>query len=256
MIRNRKFLSLFAVICMYGLVCNAQGRKLLKIKVYKNILEVTDVASIGNMNTKEEGKIEEHHMILKVKAGDQLVVTAPDCELTNYEVTPEDILNHNIKIHLKTGVVVLDEVEVTHFNTPSLINDDVKKYTKGERKLKAASEGKYGKAIVKFLTLQDELKLPLDPLINVISGRTKRLKKELKIEQKQHLVTFINENYDEFIAANIVTNKEEVNAFIYYIVEQPDADAILNIKSRAKAAFFFLKYYEAYQKDKVINEDK
>lgn len=97
--------------------------------------------------------------------------------------------------------------------------------------------------------------MPLDPIINAITGKTKRLKKELAVERRMADLEKINNLYtEEQIVADLKVPAENVNGFIYYAIEDKDFTAAVKAKNDTLAKFLLgglaVKYVELLNGEK------
>ncbi|MFI2743284.1 hypothetical protein ACG2LH_11125 [Zhouia sp. PK063] len=215
----------FIFFCATHILTRAQERKPIQIHVFKNILDVTKRASVGNTTTKKEGVLENDYIIINVNAGDQLVVAAPECEMKTFTLTINDLSKDSLEIHLNPVAIELDEVEVQQFKPPVFLDHEIPDYTMAERRLMTAN------------------------------GRGKKLKDAIEIEKKEHLIDFIITSYKSFILNEILEDQDDLMLFIYYIVEGPTGEDILYINEEAKAEFFLLNQYESFMKSKIDDDE-
>lgn len=80
--------------------------------------------------------------------------------------------------------------------------------TQSERRLQEASMGKFQWG---FLTT-----IPLNPIINAISGRTKMLKKRVKLESEEAFIEKIKEQFEPVLMDVYGLKKEESYRFFYF----------------------------------------
>jgi len=109
-----------------------------------------------------------------------------------------------------------------------------KSYTQAERRLTTAGSGHLNP-------------MGLDPILNLFSGRTAMLKKELEVETKEFLLLQLDNVYDkEFFVKNLKIPEENVKGFQYYIVENTSFVSILKSKNKSMTTFLIgelaLKY--------------
>jgi hypothetical protein len=122
-------------------------------------------------------------------------------------------------VTLSSKTIDLNEV-IINTNTITaekigIIPENQKKYTPAERRLKTAGDFKP----IHLLSILGGT-LPLDPIINKISGRTKRLKKELEIEKKERLLSQLKSLFnDDFYVINLKISKIYINAFRFFCIE-------------------------------------
>jgi hypothetical protein len=89
--------------------------------------------------------------------------------------------------------------------------------------------------------------MPLDPLINKINGRTKRLKKEVILEKKELNIKYLGAFEEDYFV--VFENPfEYVEGFKYYAVENEKFIVILESKNKVTTEFLLgelaIKYKE------------
>lgn len=143
---------------------------------------------------------------------DLLVFNAVHLEFWRQSVSAKDFTNGTMSVKMTEKTTELEEVVVKDraITLKDLgINYTPKRYTVAERRLYTATSG--GGLI------------PVDPIINWISGRTKMLKKELANEKKNILRTRLSlyapANY---CIDNLKIPEIYVEGFLYYAIEDPD----------------------------------
>ncbi|HEY4618681.1 MAG TPA: hypothetical protein VIH09_10855, partial [Flavobacterium sp.] len=87
----------------------------------------------------------------------------------------------------------------------------------------------------------------LDPIINLFSGRTAMLKKELKIEKKESYLKQLDDMFDK----NHFVNKlkiplDYVKGFEYYAVENEQFTKILSSKNLTSTEFLLAELATKY----------
>lgn len=80
--------------------------------------------------------------------------------------------------------------------------------------------------------------LEVDPIINAISGRTKRLKNYIKVEVKGSNLHFLEDHFMEYMVDNLNIGEEHIGRFLNYLVENEDLQAILDRKDYGELHFF------------------
>jgi hypothetical protein len=91
--------------------------------------------------------------------------------------------------------------------------------------------------------------IALDPLLNLISGRTAMLKKELIVENKLSYIQIIDNMFkDEHFIKDFKIPTEYVNGFKYYVVENDRFTNVLKQKNKVTIDFLLgelaIKYNE------------
>jgi hypothetical protein len=139
-------------------------------------------------------------------------------------IDEKDVYNDNLIIRIEKKTVELKEVVIQKSNIDAMstgvLQKPAKEYTPAERKLRTATTG------------------ILDPLVNLISGRTKKLKNQVSIEKQEMLLVKIANLYDD----DYYTNKlkipaDYIKAFQYYIVSDDKFAAAMKAKNKSLASF-------------------
>ena len=72
--------------------------------------------------------------------------------------------------------------------------------------------------------------LQVDPIINAISGRTKRLKKYVKIERNIKYQEYLQENFEEYFTEKLKIDQESVGSFIIHLSEDETIQNLIQNK--------------------------
>lgn len=184
-------------------------------------IHVTNLLSEKATITNEKGEF-----WLDVKVDDLLVFSAVHLDYWRKSISASDIKNGKIEVVMTAKVSELEEVVVTEYSKINakdlgIINYTPKTYTPAERRLRTATTG------------------ILDPLLNWISGRTKRLKNDIGIEKKEFMISWLDDNFEDtdFTDTFKIPN-EYVKGFKFYVVE--DADLAQAIQAKNKSCVTFL----------------
>lgn len=172
--------------------------------------------------TDDDGKF-----VIPAKQFDTIMVSGVQYKLNEFVVNDIIMQSKRVTINLEDKVNELDEVVVGKVLTGDLISDiensDAKReinfydvgipgYT-GRRKTQTERriyEAKSGGGLV-----------PLNPLINWISGRTKRLNEQLEREKIESAVSNINSKYTEILFENQTLSETQQKEFFYFSADDP-----------------------------------
>lgn len=137
---------------------------------------------------------------------------------------------------LLSKTIELDEVRVSksRFNAVSLgiLKEEIKPLSINERRLETAGDFK----AIHLLSLLGG-QLEIDPIINKISGRTKRLKKYISIEKNMRRYDDLLAEYNDFMLKNLEIPEDLLNRFIDYLAS--DEEIINLMDSNQKGALTF-----------------
>ncbi|GGE96944.1 carboxypeptidase-like regulatory domain-containing protein [Flavobacterium limi] len=184
-----------------------------------------------------------------VKEGDVLVFSSVNLEPVRYRVVAEDLVSDLLRIKMATKknelkeVVINENANITAENL-GIIPKDQKKYTPAERKLATAGDFKP----VHLLGLLGG-SVEIDPVINKINGRTKKLKINLEIEKKEYYIEELGYLFEEeYYIDYLKIPSEHIRGFKFYLVENQQVKMLLKEKDKAKLTLLMselaLKYNE------------
>ncbi|MCW4469356.1 hypothetical protein OGH69_10300 [Flavobacterium sp. MFBS3-15] len=216
----------------------AQDRQLLHGKVLIGDDPGAALFVINNKTGTETKTGNDGTFSLLAKEGDALAVYSDRTDVREFDITANSfkenpyVMSVNYKAYELEGVEI-DKYKNVNSESLGLVRKGSKKDTPAERKLKTAGEFKP----VMLLGLIAG-GMPVDPIINAITGRTKMLKKALATERKELLIEKIYGLYtEEEIATGFSIPKEYVNGFVFHIVEDADLAAALNAGNTDRVKF-------------------
>ena len=197
----------------------SQNEKILNGKIVVKDATPQGVHIINLMNEKETISDTKGAFSILAKPDDLLVFSANHLDFMRKMIETNDINSAILVIEMTSKINQLDEVVVidySHLNAESLgITNGVKTYTPAERKLKTAGDFKP----IHLLNILGG-SLDVDPILNAINGRTKRLKEEIKIEKKEMYLSKLEDLYEAgFYTEKLKIHTDYVNGFKYYILE-------------------------------------
>lgn len=206
--------------------------------LYSDILVV-------NLNKQTQTKVAASgDFSIGVSVGDLLIISAPTIYKKRFLVEQSHI-NTIQMIPVEAKSIEIEQVEIIRPNiTPEslgLVPKNQKRYTVAERRLKAATEMN--------LMLGFGLSMSLDPIINAISGRTKMLKQELKIERYNARLKAIR-NYltNETIVDDFKIPQEYAEDFRVFLADNAAFSKVLATKNRNQILTHAFMLVESYNK--------
>ena len=233
----------------------SQNEKLLDGNILVKDATPQGVHIINLMNEKETVSDSKGAFSILAKPDDLLVFSASHLDYMRKIVETSDYNSDQITVDMTSKINQLDEVEVknySHINAESLgITNGVKTYTPAERKLQTAGDFKP----IHLLGILGG-SLPLDPILNAINGRTKRLKEEIKIEKKEQYLSKLDVLYDaDFFTQKLKINADFVDGFKYYLLENDSFIATLD-KSNDVEIIFSMSQLSAEYNNLISDEKK
>jgi hypothetical protein len=98
--------------------------------------------------------------------------------------------------------------------------------------------------------------LEVDPILNAINGRTKRMKFAISLEKKQKNYEFLEINYTEFASEEMKLKEEEIGLFFTYILENERLEKMIKNHQKDQFRFFLMEEWNRFQKNIVKNISK
>lgn len=155
-------------------------------------------------------------------------------------VSNDNIESLKLRVVMFQKNTVLKEVIIKNssINAVSLgvVKKKVKQLTHAERKLKTAGDFKP----VHLLQILGG-SLDVDPILNAINGRTKKIKKEIQIEKKEAGLSYLNDFFLKYLQSNFKLSNESINRIFYYAIEDQNVQIMINSKENEKINFFLLE---------------
>ncbi len=175
----------------------AQSDKIISGKIVCEGNPVFNVEITNLVNEKSTISDNQGEFSIMAKPEDMLVFTAINYQYKRKFLEKEDFELNKLFIILFKKIEVLEEIKIfksSKFDAVEMgiLEKPAKEYTPAERRLKNAGEFKPEILLTGLLGFS----LPIDPIINAISGRTKNLKNQLEIERNEILLLKIANLYD------------------------------------------------------------
>jgi hypothetical protein len=197
-----------------------------------------------NVTTNKEGEF-----FILAKPKEVLIIASPLIEGLEV-VLNEHSFNQNpliIKVDLKINQ--LEEVRIKNITTKSvgIITQNIKEYTPAERKLYAATGGFKNQFGL-------DTKISFDRILDVFSGRTAMLVKELQVEKYEtNFMKLKKIVHEEFYLKTLQFEENEVKGFLVYVSENSEIELLLKNKNNA---LLKLKLVELAFKFKALKNER
>lgn len=243
----------FLIVLSQAVWSQKQERTILngKIASHSNDLEgvyVVNAQTEAMVTTNASGAFS-----IEAKEGDELIFSSIQFKENRVLLVPENFSDINFTVKLGMVMHQLQEVVIKRYdniNAASLgiIPEGQKSFTEAERKLHTATD------LDAHIGLGGSISL--DPLLNVFSGRTAMLKKEVAVEKKEFFMKLLENMFslDHFVN-RLKIPQEYVKGFEYYAVENDKFTVILNSKNKTSTEFLLGELAEKY-KEIIASETK
>ncbi|REH00380.1 carboxypeptidase-like regulatory domain-containing protein [Flavobacterium aquicola] len=228
------------------------------IKGQVTINNVSPVEGVNITNTSSKVMVVSDaygHFSILSKEGDILSFSAINYEPLRKFINRQEFNLGSITVNLTLKTIELNEVVINKHSDISaenlgIISKDQIKLTTAERRLQTAGDFKP----IHLLALLGG-KLPFDPIINAINGKTKRLKKEVSVEKKEILMVKIENLFEnQYYIEPLKIPQELIKGFQYYCVENPDFAKSLNDNNKTLCKFLIVGLASEFNENQLYNE--
>lgn len=89
--------------------------------------------------------------------------------------------------------------------------------------------------------------LQLDPILNAINGRTKKLKRNIVIEKEIITISLLENNYAEFMQENFTLKEGEMHVFIDFLLQEKELQAVVDSKNKGRMELFLIESWSKYR---------
>lgn len=213
--------------------------------------EVTNLEGLYVINLKTEQTVitdKSGYFSIAAIVGDTLLFSAAQYKGIRIVLTVADFEQKTFTVQMRPIMNQLNEVVIRRYdniNAVSLgiIPSDQRSYTEAERKLKTAT------ALDATATVGGMAggSVSADPLLNLFSGRTAMLKKELKVEKKQFYLKLLDNMFDEEHYVNKLNIPlDYVKGFEYYAVENEQFTKNLSSRNLISTEFLLAELATKY----------
>jgi hypothetical protein len=241
---------LFIMFLSTAALAQGSASSALKGKVNADGFNVDGIYVINLSTEKAVITDSEGYFAIDGRAGDTLLLSSVQYKSRRVVLTSENFENRLFFVKMEPIMNQLDEVVIRRYNNINAVSLGIipanqKSYTAAERKLKTAT-GLNASATAGSMAGGS---ISADPLLNLISGRTAMLKKELVIEKKEAYLAILDEMFDkDHYINNFKIPLDYVRGFQYYAVDNDKFTKILNEKNITTTEFLLgelaIKYKE------------
>lgn len=245
-----------SIICLFFIIkATAQeSRKFFYATIQDEVSAVSN-AHVINLNTKQ-GTFTNNNGEFRIlaKVSDTLQISFVGYETKNVVVNINNFGIQENYIQLKKVPIELDEVAIKKHNLLGYISSDTK-HIKSEKEINAETLN-LPFAGSRILTPAERRLhtatssyggIAIDPLLNWISGRIKKLKKFKAIEDREKRIENIRNNYHIVIEHEIKILKEDIDRFIYF-AESADDFNTLYLNNEVAMITFLQQKSEEFKK--------
>ena len=225
----------FLLIILFSIVGFGQFSKNWHGKI---VSEAPDLEGIYVLNLKSKVATTTEkggYFSIDGTIGDSLAISGFQLQSIKIALSQQDYTKELFFVKMESVVTYLEEVRINQYKNINalalgILQKPAKEYTPAERKLFTATSGG-----------------GIDGLLNLISGRTKMLKKGIEIEKKERALEKIENLFEEkYFVETLKIPQEKVKGFEYFCVEDTKFNAALKSKNKTMAKFLLIDLARNY----------
>ncbi len=216
-----------------ALTLQSQERKAL-FGIIKDSLQVLNNAHIVNLNSNlGTVTIKDGSFKIYAKIGDTLRISTIQHQEKKYPIIKSSFSFKGLVITLKTKVYELDEIELKRNNLFGRLDVDLNYVPKKQTPdINAITLGLPNAGLKKMRKIDREIYtattsssgISLDLILNILSGRLKKLKKRKKIIEEDEDIIMMFKKFKHSFAQNFNIKDEDAFKFLYFC----EADSLFN----------------------------
>ena len=247
---------LFLLFLTNIIIAQEPSKVVLKGKINANTMDLEGIYVI-NLRT-EIATITEKEGFFSILAipGDTLLFSALQLKELRQVLKSSDFQESFVEVKMESKITQLREVKVKRYDNINAVSlgispAGIKHLTQAERHLKTASglnpeaSGDSGMA---------GGSIGFDPLLNLISGRTAMLKKEVAAEKKLSFIQLLERMFNEdYFRNTLKIPVEYIKGFEYYIVENDRFTTVLKTKNKTTIEFLMVELAVKYN-EMIVSE--
>jgi hypothetical protein len=237
-VKNSIVLLIIFLFSAQFLMAQGSAEKLIKGQITADVIPLSGINVINTSSKINTVSGQDGGFSITAKEGDVLSFSAVDYETLRKIINKQEFNSGSIVVNMTATSIELREVvvnkhpEITAENLGIIPQNQVK-LTPAERKVYTATS------------------TSTDALLNYFSGRTKMLKKEVAVEQKESLLAKLEYLFeDKYYIETLKIPEEQIKGFQYYCVEDVDFTNALKSKNKTMSMFLIVGLAFKYNKNR------
>ena len=229
-------ICMFFVLIANTVLAQEPPRIVLNGKINANSMDLEGVYVINLKTEKSTITEKDGYFSITATPGDTLLFSAVQLKENRVVLEPKDFQEELFIVKMEANITTLKEVVIKRYDNINAVAlgispSGIKHLTQAERKLYTAKS------------------TTGDAILNLMSGRTAMLKKEVEAEKKWSYMQIIDNMFDQNHFVSILKIPlEYVKGFKYYAVENERFATVLKSKNKTNIEFALVTLAENYIK--------
>lgn len=247
-----KICIFFIVLAANAVLAQESHKTVLKGKINANTIDLEGIYVINLRTEKSTITEKEGRFSIAAIPGDSLLFSAIHLKEIRMVLEQKDF-EAEFVVKMESSITQLREVIVKRYDNINAVAlgispAGIKHLTQAERHLKTAT-GFNPKATAEAQSYSAGGSVSFDPILNLLSGRTAMLKKELEAEGKLSFIDQIDNMFNEDYFSRVLKIPfEYIKGFKYYVVENDGFTKVLKSKNKTNIEFWMVGLAEKYNK--------
>lgn len=246
----------FSIVCFFLISSSVYAQRSIELEgqVLNDTIDKSQL-TVVNISLKEGTTTDENGFFkIKARLNDTINISAVQYESRQFVVNQTMYNRKKISLYLIPKVTELDAVEISNIDLTGNLNRDIqgtqfkKEVTAGELGIPENTAPKRTIEERRYYTaITSSAGIPLDGLINSITGRLKMLKKHIEVSRFQKLVE--ESRYlisDTIYMKNLNVPEDLIEDFVYYVFEDKKAKAFVDADNALGLFEFMMSKSKAY----------
>lgn len=233
------------LLLSFSMFSQETERKNWKGKVMASVQALDGIYVLNLTSKKETITKEGGYFTIPARVGDSIMFSSIQFKGKTLVLDSKSWEDSLFFVKLETLINELDEVMVVQYKgfdaySMGIIPKPAKVYTPAERKLRTAT-GLDAKAGLSS-------SMTIDPLFNMLSGRTAMLKRNLEVEKKERWMNQIENLFEEeYFTDKLKIPSDHIKGFQFFAVENQKFVKTLSLKDKAMATFLIGELAKQYK---------
>ncbi len=225
------------LLCLSSLLIQAQETVILKGQVLNDTVDRSNLTIVNRTLKRGTTTTNNGTFQIEVRLNDTIIISAVQYETRQFVVNQTMFDRRRITLYLIPKTTELDQVNLSTINLTGDIGKDVQntayKPTITAKELgipentapeRTVEERRY------YTAISSGGGIPLDGLINSITGRLKMLKKHIEVSRFEKLVTESRYTFsDSLYMKELAIPQEYISDFVYYVFEDPKTKVLVDV---------------------------